>query len=51
MKIEHFWACTSAGACVAGFIEWSIPYLQFIALMISIAAGLRAWIAGRRKRH
>ena len=51
MRVEHLWACTSAGACIAGFVEWSIPYLQFIALVISIVAGIRAWLATRRKKR
>ncbi len=27
---------------MTGFIAWAIPYLQFVALVISIVAGLRA---------
>lgn len=44
-----FWACTSAGACVGGFISQALPYLQFIAVVISIAAGIKAWLASRKK--
>lgn len=43
------WACTSAGTCVAGFVSSSLPYLQFIAVLISIAAGIRAFIVSRQK--
>lgn len=41
------WACTSAGSCAVGFLDWfvhfSIPYLQWLALVIAIASGLRAF--------
>lgn len=43
------WACTSAGGCVAGIVSQSLPYLQFIALVISIAAGIRAFTVSRKK--
>jgi hypothetical protein len=43
------WACTSAGGCVAGFVSSSLPYLQFLALAISIAAGIRAFLVSRKK--
>lgn len=44
------WACTSIGTCVGSFVVQAIPYLQFIALAISIAAGIRAFIVSRRKK-
>lgn len=37
------WACTSAGACATSFIATTLPYLQYAAVLISIACGLRAW--------
>lgn len=43
------WACTSAGGCVAGLVSQSLPYLQFIALVVSIAAGIRAFVVSRKK--
>lgn len=43
------WACTSAGSCAAGFVSSSLPYLQWIAVVISIAAGIRAFIVSRKK--
>jgi hypothetical protein len=42
--------CTSFGGCIAGFIQWSIPYLQFLALVISIVAGISAWLSRRRRK-
>lgn len=41
-------ACTSIGACAAGFVTASIPYLQFAALVISIIAGIRAFVESRK---
>jgi len=46
----HVWACLSGASCVAGFVEWAIPYLQFVALLISIAAGIKAWLASRKPK-
>jgi hypothetical protein len=41
------WACTSAGSCMVGFMDWfvhvSIPYLQWVALVIAVISGLRAF--------
>jgi len=34
---------------VAGFVTSSLPYLQFIALVISIAAGVRTLMMWRKK--
>lgn len=36
------WVGCSAGGCVAGFVHWSIPYMQWLALALSIYAGVRA---------
>lgn len=41
MKVTA-WACTSAGSCVVGFVSTALPFLQVIALLISIAAGIKA---------
>lgn len=38
----HGWVCTSAGACATGFVLSSLPYLQWLSLLIAIAAGIRA---------
>lgn len=43
------WMCTGVGACVTSFIDMSMPYLQFIAVLVSIAAGLWTFWAGRKK--
>jgi hypothetical protein len=43
------WACTSVGACASSFIITALPYLQFIAVLISIAAGVKAWLESRKK--
>lgn len=44
---SHGWLGLSIGSGILGSIDWfihvSIPYMQWIALAISIAAGLRAW--------
>lgn len=42
MTKVHIWACTSAGGCIAGFVSFSLPYLQYCAVLISIYAGIRA---------
>ena len=48
------WACVSAGSCIGGFVDWfvhvSIPYLQFAALVISVAAGIKAWLAAHKAK-
>lgn len=44
------WACASLGSCLSSFVLAAIPYLQFLALVISIAAGVRAWIASRKQK-
>lgn len=36
------WACTSAGSCVFSFVQWSLPIIQWIAVAISIFAGIKA---------
>lgn len=45
------WACVSGASCVGGTIDWfihvSIPYMQWVALAISIAAGIKAWRSKR----
>lgn len=49
----HGWLGISIGSGIVGSIDWfvhvSIPYMQWIALAISIGAGVRAWIASHRK--
>lgn len=37
------WSAASIGSCVAGFVHSAIPYLQVIALVISIASAIKAW--------
>lgn len=41
------WVCVSAGTCVASFVFASIPYLQWTALVLTIAAAIRAWRKGK----
>lgn len=43
------WACTSAGSCAVGFVSAALPFLQFAALVISIAAGIKALVSRVRK--
>lgn len=43
------WWCASAGGCVTSFMAVTLPYLQYLAVLISIAAGIRAWMASRKK--
>lgn len=43
------WACTSIGTCATSFVLTALPYLQAIALLISIAAGVKALLARRKK--
>lgn len=49
----HGWLGISIGSGIVGAIDWfvhvSIPYMQWLALAISIAAGIKAWIASHRK--
>jgi hypothetical protein len=40
---SKIWACTSLGSCLTSFVLAAIPFLQFIALVLSIAAAIRAW--------
>ena len=42
------WVCTSIGTCATSFIDLSMPYLQFIAVVLSIAAALRALWTSRK---
>lgn len=49
MSHDKIWACASVGACVGSFVAAALPYLQFIAVIISIGAGLKAWFASRKK--
>ncbi len=49
VKATTIWACVSGGSCATSFILHAIPYLQFLALVISIATGLRAWAVSRKK--
>lgn len=41
------WACTSVVGCTASFILTVMPYLQFVAVMLSIIAGVRALLHSR----
>lgn len=43
------WACTSMGGCLTAFIIHAEPYFQVAACVVSIAAGIRAWIANKPK--
>jgi len=49
-----YWVGLSVGSGVVGSIDWfvhaSIPYLQFAALVISVAAGVRAWVAHNKRK-
>jgi hypothetical protein len=40
--IHKVWACTSIGSCVASFVLSALPYLQVIAVLLSIAAAIKA---------
>lgn len=37
------WACTSVGGCVASLVTTTMPYLQFLAVILSIVAAIRAF--------
>lgn len=39
------WACASLGTCISSFVIAALPYLQFVAVVISIAAAIKAWRA------
>lgn len=39
---ELKWVCTSAVSCAASFLTYAVPILQFVALALSIYAGVRA---------
>jgi hypothetical protein len=44
-------ALTSIGACTSSFILTVMPYLQFIAVVLSIIAGIRAlWHSWKRSK-
>jgi hypothetical protein len=43
MTPAKIWACTSLGTCASSFVVHAIPFLQFVALALSIAAAIRAW--------
>lgn len=47
---EHPFFCTSAGACVTGFMPWSMPYLQFAALLVSVIAGVISIVRNIRRK-
>lgn len=49
LQKPQVWICTSAGGCITSLIDWSMPYLQFIAVVLTIAAGIRAWIISGKK--
>jgi hypothetical protein len=40
--MSKVWACTSAGSCIASFVLAALPYLQFIAVALSIVAAIKA---------
>ncbi len=46
----NVWACTSIGGCVTSFMDLSMPYLQFIAVLVSIAAGLWTFWTSRKDK-
>jgi hypothetical protein len=48
VKATTIWACVSGGSCAGSFVLHAVPYLQLLALVISIATGLRAWIVSRK---
>lgn len=54
MNHPHTWLGVSIGSGVVGSIDWfvhvSIPYMQWLALAISIAAGVKAWLSSHRRR-
>lgn len=37
------WSAASIGSCIAGFVHSAIPFLQVIALVLSIASAIKAW--------
>lgn len=41
------WTGVSAGGLVTSFVMHAIPYLQFVALLLTIAAAVRAWRKGK----
>lgn len=43
VSAAKLWSCTSVGACIAGFVHSAIPYLQVVALVLSIASAIKAW--------
>jgi hypothetical protein len=49
---HKFWASLAAGGCITGFITQTLPYLQAFALLVSIAAGLKAifWAAKKVRK-
>lgn len=49
MNRFHVWACTSAVGCATSFITTAMPYLQFLAVCLSIAAALKAVFGSRKK--
>ena len=38
----HIWSCVSGASCVTSFIAASLPTVQWIAALVSIAAGVKA---------
>lgn len=39
---ERLFACTAAGSCVVSFMAASLPVLQWLAVLVTIAAGIKA---------
>jgi len=42
MTAAKIWACTAAGGCATSFITGLLPWLQFVAVCISIIAGIQS---------
>lgn len=38
----HLWSCVSGVSCLTSFISASLPAVQWIAAVVSIAAGAKA---------
>lgn len=49
MKSAH-WVCVGLGGCATSFMLATLPYLQYLAVLLSIAAGVRAWVTGRKRK-
>jgi hypothetical protein len=47
--MHKFWFCVSGGGCITSFITATEPYLQYLAILVSIAAGIASYRASKRK--